>query len=202
MEKLKLKSLVRTILILMILLSLPGNVKAKKNSESNKRLIGQVYTYDYSVEKLNSPSYIKFLDNEHYVAYLGFDSEESFGDGEPYSLIFLEGTYKKTKNEFFLGTNFSRVTLLIPTKQDLKEKKYQRVYKLSKNDFTEQELSSFERGRIKKRAGVWQFQWRTKNNTEPVKYNYGWVKLKKSKKKIPNSIDDLLKEYKKIGDEE
>ncbi|MBX8938101.1 hypothetical protein P7D85_20440 [Enterococcus hulanensis] len=188
---------------ILILSSVAVIVAFSKPQKSKKLDLNQVYTYDKDVDKTIAPSYIKFIDNTHFVAILGLNNpKESFGDGEYYSYNYLEGTYERDKDEISLSGDFKQYVFKFPTIDAWNKKKYEKIGVLSKNEIQADQLASFQRGKIEKRNGVWQFQWRTKNNTEPVKYNYGWVKLKKSKKKIPDSIDDLLKEYKKISDEE
>jgi len=188
----------------ILILSSVAVIVAFSKPQKSKRLdLNQVYTYDKDADKTIAPSYIKFIDNTHFVAILGLNNpKESFGDGEPYSYNYLEGTYERDKDEISFSGDFKQYVLKFPTIDAWNKKKYEKIGVLSKNEIQADQRASFQRGRIKKRAGVWQFQWRTKNKIEQVKYNYGWVKLKSSKKKIPNSVDDLLKEYKKIGNEE
>lgn len=156
----------------------------------------QVYSYKEDDDSQKEASFIKFIDDSHYVARLsGYTPEKSFGDGESYEIVFLEGRYKKSNHMIILGEDFKEVRLTFSSQENLEKKIFKSYYERTKSDKEDSGFYSFERGKISKIDEVLQFELQIVTGDTPPKYAYEWIKLKLTDQKLPSSIKELLSQY-------
>lgn len=153
------------------------------NSEIKEIVFGEIYTFQ---EKGSMPGYIKFLDEENYVALPGTNPpEDSFGDGETYDIIFIEGKCEHTDGKFYLGKSVKDTMLSFYDEKGLNSKRYIGIY-----ESTEQSMIDFETGTIEQKENQWVYRRNSSNG-------YVEYPLERSKKNVPNSTNEFLKKYKK-----
>ncbi|MBO0451873.1 hypothetical protein [Candidatus Enterococcus murrayae] len=156
------------------------------NSEIKEIVFGEIYTFQ---EKGSMPEYIKFLDEENYVAIPGTNApEDSFGDGETYDIIFIEGKYSYSNGKFYLGKSVKDTMLSFYDEKGLNSNRYVGIYKSAKPSTID-----FETGSIEKKEKQWVYRRNSSNGN--VEYP-----LERSKNDIPNSMDEFLKKYKKVDE--
>lgn len=86
--------------------------------EITEIVYGDVYTF---TEEGSRSGYIKIIDGENYVAMPGTKSpEDSFGDGETYEIIFIEGRYSKSNEKFYLGKSVMDTRLFFEARKGWK----------------------------------------------------------------------------------
>jgi hypothetical protein len=143
---------------------------------------GEVYTF---TAKGDSPPYIKFINEKKYVALSNTKNPKySFGDGEFYSINFIEGEYQNLNGNFSLGKEIKTIAIFFDDEDELNKKEYSRSYKR-----TLPRTNIFETGTILENDDQWVYE--NTINGKVVEYP-----LKNMSKKIPNSIAEFLNEYK------
>ncbi|MGG5369409.1 hypothetical protein [Enterococcus sp. AZ196] len=160
----------------------------KKNEIMNREITeivyGEVYTFS---EEGNKSGYIKFIDGENYLAMPSTKSpEDSFGDGETYDIIFIEGKYSKNNEKFYLGKSVIDTRIFFEDEEGLKKNRYDEIYTITKPN-----LIDFETGSIEKKEKQWIYRRNSSNG-------YVEYPLVRSKKDIPNSTEEFLKKYKPV----
>lgn len=165
-----------------------GNENKNNHTDLENIEYGEVYTFPV---RDDSPAYIKFLDETHYVAISNIKSpEDSFGDGESYSINFIEGEYQNVNDSYSLGKKVRTIAIFFDGEEELNKKEYNRFYKRDTAG-----KNTFETGDIVEKDGKWLYE-RTVNN-QLVDYP-----LKKTSETLQDSIEDFLIGYKLIENEE
>lgn len=154
------------------------------NSEITKIVHGEVYTFS---ERGLMPGYIKFIDEENYVAIPRANSpEDSFGDGETYDIIFIEGKCEHSEGKFYLGKSVKSTMLSFSDEKGLDSKQYDEMYVSVKPNAID-----FKNGSIEQNANQWVYH--RMSNIGEVDFP-----LERSKKNLPNSTNEFLKKYQKV----
>lgn len=147
---------------------------------------GEVYTFS---QKGKQPAYIKFIDADNYVAVPRVKSpEDSFEDADTYDIIFIEGKYSLVEDKYLLAEKVHSTTLSFDNEENLNSNKYTEMY-----ESNEPSAIDFKTGSVKEREGAWVYR-RNSNN------GYVEYPLERSKKNLPNSTEEFLKNYKKADE--
>lgn len=158
-----------------------------KNEIANREITEIVYGEVYSfIEQGTRSGYIKFIDEESYLAMPSTKSPEaSFGDAETYDIIFIEGKCSFLNEKFYLGESVKVMSLSFYDQDSLDKNSYDEIFVS-----TEPNLTDFENGSIEQNKNQWVYR----RKINDIEYNFP---LERSKKDIPNSTNEFLKKYKK-----
>lgn len=169
-----------------------GHVSAKKGQTNISKIVyGQTYTYDSKKDYSLYPSYIKFLDQNHYVALVEYNVKDDY-DGL-INLRYISGEYSKKNNKILLGKNITKTQIIYPSFTEYKNKENFLIK--TENPEKNSKQLPFQDNYIQIRKGSYQYHWRTGSADKPPRYSTGFVKLTKTNKKIPSNSQDFIKKY-------
>ena len=152
----------------------------------------KTYTYNVHSVSPDPPSYIKIIDDTHYIAIPNLELKDDYNQG--FSIILIQGRYRESHNIFVLGKNITKTNLWFNSYDDFKAGKYSKTSN-TKRTITKVELP-FEEGLLKKRKGTFYYKsW--KINTYLRKKRPVLMKLKKSKINLPTTEKEFIQRYHK-----
>lgn len=153
---------------------------------------GEVYVY----KQVETPSYIKFLDSKHYVAWPTVRFESDLDEGPLFN--FVEGVYEEKNGNYYLGQKIRMATISFSTRDDYDNREYEGLPRIDYE--VDNRFIPFTNTPILKKDGeywyTWEVgDWKEGDKEKPSGIRTGETKLEKTNKKIPNSIEDFLSQY-------
>lgn len=188
-KKRKKLTLIITVVVSLVVIS---GFSFWKSNTVTKINYNQTYTFG---NKHDGPfSYIKFLDDSHYVAIPRLRLENDYN--EPFGIFFIQGVYSRKKEAYLLGKNVKITDLWFDNYQDFESGKYtlQSYHKKDKYKFM-----PYVSGCIKKKRILLYYN-RTIKVYNPEKketYQSEIVSLKKAKLSLPNTEKEFIQRYHK-----